>query len=566
MTAIPSWFGPPPRPLFAWMHVPAGNRATGAVVLCPPLALELVSTQSCYRLLAEQLAENGMLAIRFDYDGTGDSAGGDEDPSRVESWLASIGHAVDLARSCGATSVSLVGMRMGALLAAAATARLGSIDALVLWDPCPSGRSFVRAQAALESLHAEGGSRGHQVGDATELPGFVFSAQTVSDLSALSVPDDRVSPSRLLVLTRPGRRSATELADALGTDPDTGEALGQDRLLEVAPAHRQSPHETMDHIVSWLADTDRAPVSISVPNRTQASMLFEGTVLTERAVRLGPSALFGIETEPETPIEAPTVLMLNAGTDWHVGPNRLWVDLSRRWAAAGIRCIRIDESGIGDSSPRPGRATNVVRAPEAFDDLREARAAVSPEDPTNVVLVGLCSGGYQGLEDALIQPTRGVYAINPVLHFAPPEMATGSMDPRRRICWPVSNFALTYRSLPLTRVQRRLRKVLWRAVHFFNRDRDRDPSNWLDQLRTNGVEVMVVCGEDEARPFGSASVPRSVDGLAGHDPIRIDVIPGLDGALMPAWQRAEVTRRMTDHLLERFSSWHAESAAGRATV
>ena len=132
MTATPLWFGPSERPLFGWVHVPEDARARGAVVLCPPLARELTSTQNCYRLLAEALAGVGMLAVRFDYDGTGDSAGGDRDPHRVESWLTSIAHAVDLARACGPQAVSLVGMRVGGLLAAVEAARLGSIDAVVL--------------------------------------------------------------------------------------------------------------------------------------------------------------------------------------------------------------------------------------------------------------------------------------------------------------------------------------------------------------------------------------------------------------------------------------------------
>ena len=273
--------------------------------------------------------------------------------------------------------------------------------------------------------------------------------------------------------------------------------------------------------------------------------------MTERAIRLGPAGLFAIATEPDLPTGAPTILMLNAGNDWHVGPNRLWVDLSRRWAAAGFRCVRFDESGLGDSPPRPEKPANLVRSPDAFDDVRDARFAVEPDDPTNVVLVGLCSGGYQALEDALVRPTRAIYAINPVLHFAPPELATGAMDPRRRICWPVSGLATTYRSWLPKRVRRRLRKLLWRATHLLNRDRGRDASNWLDQLRCDEVEVLVICGKDEARPFGSAPQARP-DTTTKHDPICIDVIEGLDGALMPAWQRVAVARRLTDHLLDHF--------------
>jgi len=549
MTAVPTWFGTADRPLFGWVHVPKDNRAAGAVVLCPPVARELAATQICYRQLAEDLSAAGMLAIRFDYDGTGDSTGVHLDPNRVDSWLSSIEHAIDLAKSCGAESISLIGMRVGALLAAVAAARLGSIDAVVLWDPCESGRAFVRHEAALLRLLSDDD---HGSVDGIELPGCVFSAETVSDLGSLAVPADGTRPSRVLLLTRPDRPPATKLTNALGTEPDLAAARGQELLLEVEPGARKTPHDVVEHIVSWLRTGNPAsPRAVRVSAQDTARVPFEGGRLTERAIRLGPAGLFAIATEPDAPTRAPTVLMLNAGPDWHVGPNRLWVDLSRRWAAAGFRCVRLDESGLGDSPARPGKPANLVRSPDAFDDVREARFAVEPDDPTNVVLVGLCSGGYQALEDALVLPTRAIYAINPVLHFAPPELATGAIDPRRRICWPLSGLASTYRSWLAEPVRRRLRKVLWRSIHLLNRDRSRDAATWLDQLRIDGVEVLVVCGQEEARPFGTA--PAETTGTAvGHDSIRLDVIEGLDGALMPAWQRAEVSRCLTDHLLGHF--------------
>jgi pimeloyl-ACP methyl ester carboxylesterase len=407
----------------------------------------------------------------------------------------------------------------------------------------------VRQEAALLRLL----SNDHQgTGDGTELPGFVFSAETVSHLGSLTVPADGARPSRVLLLTRPDRRPATKLTDALGTEPDLAEARGQELLLEVEPGSRETPHDVVAQVVSWLHRGNPAsPGVVSISAQDAASVPFEGTRLTERTIRLGPAGLFAIVTEPNTPTGTPTVLMLNAGNDWHVGPNRLWVDLSRRWAAAGFRCVRFDESGLGDSPPRPEKPANLVRSPDAFDDVKDARFAVEPDDPTNVVLVGLCSGGYQALEDALVRPTRAIYAINPVLHFAPPELATGAMDPRRRICWPVSGLASTYRSWLAEPVRRRLRKVLWRSIHLLNRDRGRDASTWFDQLRIDGVEVLVVCGEDEARPFGTTPA-ETLGAAAGHDSIRLDVIEGLDGALMPAWQRAEVSRRLTDHLVGHF--------------
>jgi alpha-beta hydrolase superfamily lysophospholipase len=558
MTATPLWFGPSERPLFGWVHVPEGGRACGAVVLCPPLARELTSTQYCYRLLAEALTRAGMLTVRFDYDGTGDSAGGDFDPHRVESWLASIGHAVDLARSCGPRAVSLVGMRVGALLAAVEAARLGSVDAVVLWDPCGSARSFVREQMALQRIRSD---VYRDPGEDTELPGFVFSTETVNDLGSLAIPAASAAPDRVLLLTRPDAPAATELVAALGTAAQEGEAAEQEQLLEVEPLYHQIPHQTIEHIVSWLESGNRAESSpVSVVVRDTAPVPFDGHLLTERILRLGPLGLFGVATEPEVPASAPTILMLNCGNDWHVGPNRLWVDLSRRWAAAGFRCVRFDESGLGDSPVRPGQEPHVIRAPEAFDDVADAAAALEPDDPTNVILVGLCSGGYQALENALARAPRAVYAVNPILHFDPPELAAGAMDPRRRICHPTTSFVRAYRWLPIGGLRRRVRKLAWRVAHLLNRGRD--PSNWLGQLRDDGVEVLVICGRDEARPFGSPN-EENTGRRVGRGHIRLEVIDDLDHALMPAWQRLEVTRRMTDHLLGHFVLEHAPAVPRR---
>jgi pimeloyl-ACP methyl ester carboxylesterase len=543
VTATPLWFGPDDRPLFGWAHVPESGRASGAAVLCPPLARELTSAHYTYRLLAGALAEAGVLAIRFDYDGTGDSAGGDRDSGRVQAWLSSIAAAVTLARRCGAPSVSLVGMRMGALLAAVAAARDDGVEDVVLWDPTPSGRAFVREQSALQRLRSDVIPLS---GDEVELPGFIYSAQTVADLGALVVPEATTAPKRALLLTRPGRRAATELVEPLGVVPELADAAGQDLLLEVEPLYHEVPADAIAAITGWLTPghgVDSA--AVSVPARQAAVMEVEGVSLTERAVWLSEVSMFGIVTEPEERLVAPSILLLNVGNDWHVGPNRLWVDLARRWASMGFRCVRFDQSGLGDSPARPGKPPHVVRLPEAFEDVEAAQDALEPEDPTNVIMVGLCSGGYQALENALIRPARGVYAINPILHFTPPELAWGPMDQRRRICFPSSSLVAAYRRLPgMEPIRRRVRGLAWRAARVLHRERD--PSSWLDQLGSDAVRVLVIGGEDEIRPFGPPTSPNEAAA------IQIDLVPGLDHALMPAWHREEVIKRMTDHLVRHF--------------
>ena len=114
-----------------------------------------------YRCLAERLASSGYPALRFDYDGTGDSCGSDEDPDRVASWLASIGYAIDALRDRSRTEgVALFGVRLGATLAAVAAAERGDVQDLVLWAACPTGRSFLRELRVLRAAHGQGESAG----------------------------------------------------------------------------------------------------------------------------------------------------------------------------------------------------------------------------------------------------------------------------------------------------------------------------------------------------------------------------------------------------------------------
>ncbi len=215
--AVAGWFGPRERRCFAWVHVPRGDLATGAVVLCPPLGKEVTSTYSTYRRVAHLLAERGMLAVRIAYDGTGDSAGGDDDPGRVAAWLSSIEHAVELAKSSGTESVFLLGMRMGALLAAWAAATGEHVERLVLWDPCESGKSFLREGRAMALLHADG-ARGRAPSGRIDLPGWTLRADTADDLRRLGRPlGGAPTVRRVLALVRPGSPPSWDLTSAFET-------------------------------------------------------------------------------------------------------------------------------------------------------------------------------------------------------------------------------------------------------------------------------------------------------------------------------------------------------------
>ncbi len=568
--ATPVFFGPEERPLFGWVHQPGGGVSRGTVVMCPPLTRELISAHYSHRVVAEDLARRGITVIRFDYDGTGDSAGSDADPGRVEAYEASIDHAVNLAYDLGTTDLALLGMRMGGLLAARAATRSGRVSALVLWDPCGSGREFAREQSALFRL-TYGGPKTEGT---TEVAGFVLRDDTVEQLKALRAPEANPSVERALLLTRPDRSPTGNFGVAEDLIEHTV-AEGQAELMDIEPFLSAVP-ASVGTIADWL---DSVLPQESVPQkspdaRDAASFATPGGGrVDERLVRVGPGALFGIETTATDEPVGPAILLLTSGNESHIGPNRMWVDLARSWAGLGLRCVRFDLSGMGDSPPRPGRPGHVERAPEAFADIADAVAQWSGgsggsghETLAPAVLVGLCSGAYQALDSAIDVWAQGAVAVNPVFRFPPPEAkeTDGKVDPHRTLCRPVDeSLRSKYQRLPDWKVVRLARRAYMTAGRL--RARQRTVPQWLDEMSSRGTDVLCICGGQEADAMfeGSRKPPGTHATLGSH--AVVEIIEDLDHGLIPATSRNQVAALMTDFLVERYLGGAAPGGPSRRT-
>lgn len=118
--------------------------------------------------------------------------------------------------------------------------------------------------------------------------------------------------------------------------------------------------------------------------------------MRERVCQFGPgNGLFGILTEPDADLKvdgAPIALILNAGIVHRVGPFRMHVDIARQLAEMGYSTLRLDLSGLGDSSPRTGKFDSKDRARM---DVADAMNYLTDETGIDeFVLLGLCSGAY----------------------------------------------------------------------------------------------------------------------------------------------------------------------------
>ena len=90
--------------------------------------------------------------------------------------------------------------------------------------------------------------------------------------------------------------------------------------------------------------------------------------MKEFPILFGPedAPLMGMVTTPASGDTAPVAcLMLNMGAGYRIGPRRINVKLARRLAQHGISSLRMDLSGLGDSSAPKGQERFTQQAAEA---------------------------------------------------------------------------------------------------------------------------------------------------------------------------------------------------------
>jgi uncharacterized protein len=216
----PFHFGGAERRLFG-VYDPASKNsgALRAAVVCHPSGDEQVHAYRTLRQLAARMCRAGIHVLRFDYYGTGDSFG-ETGEGDIASWCGDIETAIaELKDMTGAPKVSLVGLRLGANLAArVAAGRPDEIDNLVLWEPLR-----VEEHASADSEERDGRD---------------------IDLSPFT---DRLPPRTLVVLTA---RAASRPAEFGG--------LSVAQLASVSPWIEERivtgtiPLNVLHRIVNWL--------------------------------------------------------------------------------------------------------------------------------------------------------------------------------------------------------------------------------------------------------------------------------------------------------------------------
>jgi len=149
----PSFLDSPDGPLFAMLHRPADGRPwLGTFLCCMPFNEEMNRCRSMTSELAQRLVPAGYGLMVLDLLGTGDSAGQYSD-GRWSTWVDNLQAALHGLRQRPGGCVGLLGIRLGAILAAELHAREADPAlTLLLWQPVLDGKThltqFMRVRIA----------------------------------------------------------------------------------------------------------------------------------------------------------------------------------------------------------------------------------------------------------------------------------------------------------------------------------------------------------------------------------------------------------------------------------
>jgi alpha-beta hydrolase superfamily lysophospholipase len=553
-----------------WYHAPAAPWHDLAVVLCPPVGFEAVSSYPTQVQLAAALADAGLPVLRFDYHGTGDSAGHGGDPERVQAWLASIEAAVAQVRAqSDARHVALLGIRLGATLAVEAARRLGGVDSLLLWAPCPTGKAFVRELKAGGRTDADGSI--HALGEH-------YTTQTLDALRTLDATGGSTCPApRVLVVGR-------DDLPAEGPLPNAMRELGAQVEFRVLPGFAAMVEEpragvldraTLQVFANWLLASPVAQVRPDAAPLPRDDLRWRTTgEVRETALRSGrDGSLFGVLSEP-APGPAPDrhgqtgIVLLNVGGNPHVGPHRVYVKMARTLAASGRQVLRLDVAGIGDSPPAPGQRSGTLYEPSSVQDVRAAIDALAQRGCREFLLVGICSGSYLSFQTALAdERVDGIVLMNArLLEWAPGDDGDswqGSMQQyakstdyyRRALFKPevwqkflrgqVNLGLIAGRFLALTaaRVQRALT---------FGAEREESLLSKMQRLCARGTDVlMLVSDADDGRDYVEFHFGPAGRRMRGHPNFRMAYVPDADHTFSRPGNQEHVLPQLLRHLDQR---------------
>lgn len=237
-----------PQPL--WLNREGGRvfalfdavstRPHAGILFCPPLLHEYARSYRLFAVLGRALSKAGFGVLRFDYLGTGDSDASDEEFS-IESARIDADVALEALRErIEDVPIIVLGIRAGIFPALGLVGR-GDIREAWLWQPIESGAEYVQQLQRFDVAERIARTR-HQYGhlerpdcDAQTLMGFPLGKDMLSQLSALSLEQEKLINVDVTVIVGEGQTSPILSARCLSLPPALSTWANEVDIVRFAP-------------------------------------------------------------------------------------------------------------------------------------------------------------------------------------------------------------------------------------------------------------------------------------------------------------------------------------------
>ena len=356
-------------PLIAFYHPPdAGVAARGDVLVVPAFAEEMNRCRSMVTLQAHALSALGMGTLVLDLHGTGDSAG-EFDQATWDGWRSDMQCGLAWLRQHGRGCRTLLGIRLGALMAAQMAADDASIDRLLLWLPVVAGKTywtqFLRIRIAAELGNANGIKSTETLrqwsaqGLAVEASGYQVGPALALQLDTLAMPDGQQLRGKQVAWFEVASHADAALPRANAKQLEDW----RDKGVEVSVAQVQGPQFWLAHerevalpliessaaaVRGWLAAPTLAPDD--APQAPVALLARAAAREYPVAFRCGDDELAGIVHRGADGARVGVVIVVAGGPQYRAGAHRQFVSLARLLASRGFPVMRFDLRGMGDST------------------------------------------------------------------------------------------------------------------------------------------------------------------------------------------------------------------------
>jgi exosortase A-associated hydrolase 2 len=207
--------------LFGVYHEGRGTLRGEGFVFCAPFAEEKLWAHRVLVNFARNLAAMGYPVLRFDYMGSGDSEG-DFGESSLETMFADANCAISTLRQKAGSikAVNLLGLRLGATVAALVEERTPGIGKLVLWDPVIDGSDYMRemlrinlsTQTAVyrKILHnTDALIQSMREGSTVNVDGYEMACpmyEQIAGVNLANMADQRITPVLIIQISRQDTR------------------------------------------------------------------------------------------------------------------------------------------------------------------------------------------------------------------------------------------------------------------------------------------------------------------------------------------------------------------------